>query len=142
MTIAPKMFGLSYILGHTTNKSMQQKILRIAEDNNISGDDAWIQVVMTLIDEMQNEDSPASLSSILTLMMERPVKAPRLFLLPHKMKTDGIERTHPMINFQMRNVIDEDKNDFIEIDKNLADRIGHVLQMTFECDFIETVFVQ
>jgi hypothetical protein len=42
------------------------------------------------------------------------------------MKTDGIERTHPMISFQMRNVIDEDKNDFIEIDKNLADRIGHV----------------
>ena len=138
----PHFQGLSYILGHPTSESTKTKIRNLAEDNNVSADQAWILFVNTVVEELQNEDSQASLSSILTLLMDRPVKAPKLYLVPYEMQTDGVTREHPMITFQVRNVIDEENRRMIEIDKNIADQISQILQMTFECDFVETVFVQ
>ena len=86
--------------------------------------------------------SEASLSSILTLLMERPVIAPKLYLITYDIQSDGVTRQHPMICFQMRNVMTDGPEKFLEIDKELADQLSRIFQTTFECDFVETVFVQ
>lgn len=138
----PQMHSLSYILGFPTQDVMQRKVQQIAAEKEITTDYAWLGIVYKIIEELQDEDSEASLSAILTLMMERPVIAPKLYLLPYDIQKDRVTRKHPMICFQMRNVIDADMRGFIEIDKQMADQIAEVLQVTFECDFVETVFVQ
>jgi hypothetical protein len=42
----------------------------------------------------------------------------------------------------MRNVMTDGPEKFLEIDKALADQLSRIFQTTFECDFVETVFVQ
>lgn len=138
----PHMHGLSYILGYPTDEATKEKVRSMSAEKGVSPDRAWMLLVNSVVQEMQDEDSPASLSSILTLVMERPVIAPKLDVVPYEITTDGVSREHPMICFRMRNVIDADKQGFIEIDRALADQLSQIFQTTFECDFVETVFVQ
>jgi len=141
-TVRPHMHGLSYILGFPTQDEMKLKMDKIAKEKNITPDNAWIGLVYSIVQELQDEDSEASLSSILTLLMERPVIAPKLYLITYDIQTDGVTRQHPMICFQMRNVMTDGPEKFLEIDKALADHLSQIFQTTFECDFVETVFVQ